>query len=98
VVFDWHSVLAESTAGEYHVGAVFAEGWGFRGVQAGGLGFEPRLWWNQPKSTRIALFGCPGGAYCACMPPLERAFRRAGLADASEQAGWRHAQGASEPQ
>ncbi len=30
--------------------------------------------------------------------PRWSAFRRVGLADTSEQAGWRHAQGASEPQ
>jgi hypothetical protein len=37
----WYSVLAESTAGEYHIGPHFAGDWGGDGLQAGGHWFEP---------------------------------------------------------
>jgi hypothetical protein len=41
VVLDWYSSLAESTAGEYHIGPYFAGGLGFGGLQAGGCRFDP---------------------------------------------------------
>jgi len=41
VVLDWYSVLAESTAGEYHIGPYFAGDWRGGGLQAGGRWFEP---------------------------------------------------------
>jgi hypothetical protein len=54
VVLDWYSSLAESTAGEYHIGPYFAGGLGFGGLQAGGHRFDPG--WMEPtdlKSNRL---------------------------------------------
>jgi hypothetical protein len=40
-VLDWYSSLAESTAGEYHIGPDFVGDLSFGGLQAGGCRFDP---------------------------------------------------------
>jgi hypothetical protein len=50
VVLDWYSGLAESTAGEYHIGPYFAGDLRFGGLQAGGHRFDPG--WMENGGTR----------------------------------------------
>ena len=69
MVFDWYSGLAESTAGEYHIGSSFCGDLGFGGCQAGGCWFDTS-WVSQPKSTRTTRSGCRGRLRLDA--PLER--------------------------
>jgi hypothetical protein len=54
VVLDRYSVLAESTAGEYHIGPYFAGDRRRVGLQAGGRWFDPR-WWTEPEANRTKI-------------------------------------------